>query len=125
MGIYDYRVETQAEFHSLPEVLDIDPEVQEAYLSTEMAARVVAVSALYQLALLSDSHAQADPELAKHAGLLLYSESTHHVASLCSHACSLAKEFRSSTFASIHERYLRGIHIHCQRYPIRYVLNGS
>lgn len=82
--MYDYPVETQAEFHSLPEVLDIDPEVQEAYLSTEMAARVVAVSALYQLALLSDSHAQADPELAKHAGLPLYSESTHHVTSLFS-----------------------------------------
>jgi len=39
----------QAEFFSEPSNLCIDPDVQEAYAGTEMAARVTAVAALYQL----------------------------------------------------------------------------
>lgn len=39
----------QAEFFSDPGNLCIDTDVQEAYAGTEMAARVTAVAALYQL----------------------------------------------------------------------------
>jgi hypothetical protein len=45
----------QGEFYSLPETVDIDPDLREAYLGTEMAARVLAVCALHQLALLSEA----------------------------------------------------------------------
>ena len=48
----------QAEFFQEPGNLCIDPDVQEAYAGTDMAARVTAVVALHQL----DSQIQPQPQ---------------------------------------------------------------
>lgn len=48
----------QAEFFSEPGNLCVDPDVQEAYASTEMAARVTAVVAAHQLATQSPPQSQ-------------------------------------------------------------------